>query len=112
MRVGNGCECKKILQETVSPKTAKLPERWRTTKETFSLKTTTEESSSNASLKTVRCHSSDHCGLDAYCERRSGACRCFAGFDGAPPQTPCVGKCALFLVGLSCAQPYFIASIL
>uniref|UniRef100_F1KPH9 Latent-transforming growth factor beta-binding protein 1 n=1 Tax=Ascaris suum TaxID=6253 RepID=F1KPH9_ASCSU len=105
------------LEETVSPKTAKLPERWRTTKETFSLKTTTEESSSNASLKTVRCHSSDHCGLDAYCERRSGACRCFAGFDGAPPQTPCVdvnecerhlddchstARCSNFVGGYTC----------
>ncbi|VDM44384.1 unnamed protein product [Toxocara canis] len=85
----DGAVIRVTLEETVAPKIAILPEKWKTTKEVFSLKTTTEQSSTNTSFKTVRCLSSDQCGPDAYCERRSGACRCFPGFTGEPPQMPC-----------------------
>uniref|UniRef100_A0A7E4W0Z1 EGF-like domain-containing protein n=1 Tax=Panagrellus redivivus TaxID=6233 RepID=A0A7E4W0Z1_PANRE len=54
------------LQETLAPLTATLP-------------------STNVS----KCLSSNECGIDADCERRSGACRCKPGFRGNPPSEPC-----------------------
>ncbi|CAJ0942703.1 unnamed protein product, partial [Mesorhabditis belari] len=36
------------------------------------------------------CISSDSCGIDAYCERRSGGCRCHPGFQGNPPEERCI----------------------
>ncbi|VDK54743.1 unnamed protein product, partial [Anisakis simplex] len=104
-------------QDTVPPKTAELPEEWMTTKDTFSLKMTTEEAPTNRSLKTSRCLSNDQCGQDAYCERRSGACRCFPGFTGEPPRNACIdvdecernlddchssARCSNYVGGYSC----------
>ena len=45
---------------------------------------------------TTKCTSGDECGDDAMCERRTGVCRCYPGFEGAPPQKPCkdVDECA------------------
>ncbi|KAK6010733.1 calcium binding EGF domain protein, partial [Ostertagia ostertagi] len=45
---------------------------------------------------TTKCTSSDQCGDDAYCERRTGACRCYPGFEGAPPTRECkdIDECA------------------
>lgn len=40
----------------------------------------------------VKKYSNTECGTaDAYCERRSGVCRCHPGFSGTPPSTPCIG---------------------
>uniref|UniRef100_A0A0N5AH65 EGF-like domain-containing protein n=1 Tax=Syphacia muris TaxID=451379 RepID=A0A0N5AH65_9BILA len=44
----------------------------------------------NNTERQSRCCSNDECARDAYCERRSGVCRCYPGFVGAPPQVPCV----------------------
>ncbi|KAE9553235.1 hypothetical protein FO519_003543 [Halicephalobus sp. NKZ332] len=38
---------------------------------------------------TKKCISNDECGNDAYCERRSGVCRCRPGFRGEPPKSVC-----------------------
>ena len=38
---------------------------------------------------TKKCISNDECGNDAYCERRSGVCRCRPGFRGEPPNSVC-----------------------
>ncbi|VDL66708.1 unnamed protein product [Nippostrongylus brasiliensis] len=45
---------------------------------------------------TTKCTSGDQCGDDAYCERRTGACRCYPGFEGAPPLRECkdVDECS------------------
>uniref|UniRef100_A0A8R1U0Q1 Uncharacterized protein n=1 Tax=Onchocerca volvulus TaxID=6282 RepID=A0A8R1U0Q1_ONCVO len=84
-------------QETTSPVYAKISESGeyiskKTTKETYSLRKTTEISITPNSTHpaSLHCRSSDECGADAYCERRSGVCRCYPGFDGEPPTIPCV----------------------
>ncbi|KAI1731698.1 EGF domain-containing protein [Ditylenchus destructor] len=72
----------------------------KTTKDVFKLESTRPTTSTESPtpdllpsptpLNHLQCVSSDECGVDAYCERRSGACRCHPGFRGMPPQTPCV----------------------
>ncbi|CAD6188275.1 unnamed protein product [Caenorhabditis auriculariae] len=67
------------------------------TKDTFSLATTSTAAPSNVSLvEKTKCTSSDECGKDSLCERRTGVCRCLPGFEGTPPHTPCadVDECA------------------
>uniref|UniRef100_A0A915PT69 EGF-like domain-containing protein n=1 Tax=Setaria digitata TaxID=48799 RepID=A0A915PT69_9BILA len=87
-------------QETVSPLHETLPNLSKdiqskiatATKEEYSLNITTERLAvpNDIHIVSSRCRSSDECGLDAYCERRSGVCRCYPGFDGEPPMIACV----------------------
>ncbi|TKR68510.1 hypothetical protein L596_024483 [Steinernema carpocapsae] len=72
------------------------------TKDTFSLRTTTERSTyiPHDPVPTFqRCITSNECGDDAYCERRSGVCRCPPGFRGSPLSGTCedVNECQLKL---------------
>lgn len=94
-----------LLKETTSPVYAKISESGeyiskKTTKDTYSLRKTTEISITPNSTHpaSLHCRSSDECGADAYCERRSGVCRCYPGFDGEPPTIPCVGNVYFFLM--------------
>ncbi|VDO29066.1 unnamed protein product [Onchocerca flexuosa] len=87
----------RVEQETISPLYSNISESGeyiskKITKETYSLHETTEISIIPNSTHPVslHCRSSDECGADAYCERRSGVCRCYPGFDGEPPTVPCV----------------------
>ncbi|KAK6744764.1 hypothetical protein RB195_011467 [Necator americanus] len=71
-----------------------------TTKDTFILTTqTTPPVAEMGPSKTTKCTSGDQCGSDAYCERRTGACRCYPGFEGEPPLKSCrdVDECAVGL---------------
>ncbi|PIC39870.1 hypothetical protein B9Z55_011422 [Caenorhabditis nigoni] len=89
------------------------------TKETFALPTTTEKPI-NETIENTKCTSSDECGLDALCERRTGVCRCEPGFEGAPPKKACVdvdecatgdhkchdsARCQNFIGGYACFCP-------
>ncbi|CAI5446030.1 unnamed protein product [Caenorhabditis angaria] len=70
-----------------------------TTKETFALPTTTalpSNETTQSPSENIKCTSSDQCGNDALCERRTGVCRCEPGFEGIPPKTSCidVDECA------------------
>ncbi|CAB3401851.1 unnamed protein product [Caenorhabditis bovis] len=71
-----------------------------TTKDTFILPTTTTivpmVFENETTSENVKCTSSDECGNDALCERRTGVCRCEPGFEGTPPKTSCadVDECA------------------
>ncbi|CAG9536724.1 unnamed protein product [Cercopithifilaria johnstoni] len=83
-------------QETISSlydNISKFGQYVTTTKETYNLKVTTEtaiiQNYTNIGVS-LHCRSSDECGTDAYCERRSGVCRCYPGFDGQPPVTSCI----------------------
>ncbi|CAJ0578467.1 unnamed protein product, partial [Mesorhabditis spiculigera] len=64
-----------------------------------------------------KCTSSDNCGIDAYCERSSGACRCHPGYQESPIYRKCVdidecsdgthdcdpsAKCHNFIGGFKC----------
>ncbi|VDK61200.1 unnamed protein product [Gongylonema pulchrum] len=73
------------------------------TKETYSLKLTTEAvvSRNETLVKSLRCRSSDDCGPDTYCELRSGVCRCAPGFEGEPPSIPCTGNYLFFYLNIS-----------
>ncbi|XGW14233.1 hypothetical protein V3C99_000510 [Haemonchus contortus] len=67
------------------------------TKDTFVLTTVpTTPAAALGPSNTTKCTSGDQCGDDAYCERRTGACRCYPGFEGAPPLVGCkdVDECA------------------
>nr|CDJ95271.1 EGF calcium-binding domain containing protein [Haemonchus contortus] len=67
------------------------------TKDTFVLTTVpTTPAAALGPSNTTKCTSGDQCGDDAYCERRTGACRCYPGFEGAPPMVGCkdVDECA------------------
>ncbi|CCJ09402.1 EGF-like domain-containing protein [Caenorhabditis elegans] len=81
---------------TVEPATVLPPqnrnEKPEPTKDTFALPTTTTGApqANDSSVENTKCTSSDECGLDALCERRTGVCRCEPGFEGAPPKKSCV----------------------
>uniref|UniRef100_A0A1I7VSX8 EGF-like domain-containing protein n=1 Tax=Loa loa TaxID=7209 RepID=A0A1I7VSX8_LOALO len=82
-------------QETVNPLYANISksnEYVTATKETYTLQEITETAitQNDTPVLSLRCRSNDECGTDAYCERRSGVCRCYPGFDGQPPMTSCV----------------------
>ncbi|VBB27108.1 unnamed protein product [Acanthocheilonema viteae] len=82
-------------QETITPLYANISSSEQdvtTTKETYSLEATTETAiiQNHTHIMSLRCRSSNECGTDAYCERRSGVCRCYPGFDGQPPIIPCI----------------------
>ncbi|VIO91652.1 Uncharacterized protein BM_BM3447 [Brugia malayi] len=82
-------------QETVSPLYANISESEEyvtATKTVYTIQETTGTpiTQNDIPAASLRCQSSNECGADAYCERRSGVCRCYSGFDGQPPMTPCV----------------------
>ncbi|KAK6101580.1 EGF domain family protein [Brugia pahangi] len=82
-------------QETVSPLYANISESEEyvtATKTVYTIQETTGTpiTQNDIPASSLRCQSSNECGADAYCERRSGVCRCYSGFDGQPPMTPCV----------------------
>ncbi|VDM11603.1 unnamed protein product, partial [Wuchereria bancrofti] len=84
-----------IQQETASPiyaNISKSEEYLTATKTVYTMQETTGTpiTQNNIPATSLRCQSSNECGADAYCERRSGVCRCYSGFDGQPPMTPCV----------------------
>ncbi|KAK0417494.1 hypothetical protein QR680_013044 [Steinernema hermaphroditum] len=91
---------KTTREETVAPLTATISSV--ATKDVFSLRTTTlapEADRHNPATVFQRCITSNECGDDAYCERRSGLCRCSPGFRGSPLRGRCedVNECALKL---------------
>ncbi|KAM3723456.1 Fibrillin-1 [Dirofilaria immitis] len=83
-------------QETKSPPSVNILKSEQhifknTMKKTYSSNETKEISvtQSNIYHRSLHCRSNDECGADAYCERRSGVCRCYPGFDGQPPNISC-----------------------
>ncbi|KJH50297.1 calcium binding EGF domain protein [Dictyocaulus viviparus] len=67
------------------------------TRDTFILTTSTSSAEEEiGESTTLKCVSGDQCGDDAYCERRTGVCRCYPGFEGTPPSSTCrdVDECA------------------
>lgn len=68
----------------------KLPDVTKSSSESSAMSISMSIESSTLPQKL--CVSSDECGLDAYCERQTGACRCVSGFNGAPPQMACEGN--------------------
>uniref|UniRef100_A0A8R1DNL8 FiBrilliN homolog n=1 Tax=Caenorhabditis japonica TaxID=281687 RepID=A0A8R1DNL8_CAEJA len=103
---------------TISPQSREEP---KPTKETFALPTTTTtQAPANKTIENTKCTSSDECGMDALCERRTGVCRCEPGFEGAPPKQACVdvdecatgdhkchetARCQNFIGGYACFCP-------
>ncbi|VDK64283.1 unnamed protein product, partial [Cylicostephanus goldi] len=85
-------------EESSEEQTSEVP----TTKDTFILTTpSTTTAIQLGPSNTTKCTSGDQCGSDAYCERRTGACRCYPGFEGAPPIDPCHGHYFFFFAVLA-----------
>ncbi|VDK71684.1 unnamed protein product [Litomosoides sigmodontis] len=81
---GDGSLLKITQQETVTPLYANI------SKSEQRGTATSVQNDTDGDVASLRCRSNDECGIDAYCERRSGVCRCYPGFHGQPPVTACI----------------------